>query len=43
MTNSGKKITEEVLSPNANDLIEGNIQHWFDCGGLPLDSDESKD
>lgn len=17
--------------------------HWFDCGGLPLDSDESKD
>jgi hypothetical protein len=29
----------EILSPSANDIIEGNTQHFYDCGGLPLDSD----
>lgn len=24
-----------------NDVIQGEQDHWFDCGGLPLDSDES--
>lgn len=38
-----KIIDDQPLSPSVNDIIEGNTEHWFDCGGLPLDSDSSKD
>lgn len=39
-----KKVSDQqILSPSVNDIIEGRVQHWYDCGGLPLDSDQSKD
>lgn len=29
------------MDKNPTDVIQGEQDHWFDCGGLPLDSDES--
>lgn len=42
---SEKKVEEAKAVENVKDpfIIEGNQQHWFDCGGLPLDSDESQE
>ena len=42
--NSDKKIDLVLNQKDTADFIEGNEnQHWFDCGGLPLDSDSSRD
>ena len=41
---TGKKEEEEKnLLSNPSYVIEDKQEHWFDCGGLPLDSDSEKD